>query len=66
MNEEDIQRATKAFEQQLRDWNKEQAQAKNGYEYEAGFDRFITGFTQDLFQSSLGKRGASRNSKKKF
>jgi hypothetical protein len=65
MNEEGIQRATQEFEQQLRAWNKAQAQARNGYEDEAGFDKFIPGFSQELFQSSMGKRGASRNSKKK-
>jgi len=65
MNETEIQKATQAFEQQFREWNKEQAQVKNGYEYEAGFDKFITGFSQELFQASLGKQPVSRNRKKK-
>lgn len=65
MSEEEIQESIKEFESQLRKWNQEQAQAKNGYEYEAGFDRFITGYSKELFQSSMGKRGKSRNSKKK-
>lgn len=64
MSEEEIQRSVQAYEFQLREWNQEQAWAKNAYEYEAGFDSFITGFSQELFQASMGERAASCNSKK--
>lgn len=65
MSEEEIQQSIKKFESHLRAWNQEQSQVKNGYEYEAGFDKFITGYSKELFQASMGKRGKSRNSKKK-
>lgn len=65
MSEEEIQQSIKEFESQLRKWDQEQSQAKNAYEYEEGFDKFVTGYSKELFQTSMGKRGASRNSKKK-
>jgi len=45
MSESEIQSASKAFEEQLRAWNQEQKQSRNGYEYEAGFGKFMTGFS---------------------
>jgi hypothetical protein len=61
----DIDKATKIFQENYKQWLGDPNRNKNGYEYERSFVEQMQKMEKELFQDSIGEIPSNKNVKKK-
>ena len=61
----DLEKATKIFQQNYKQWLNNPDRYNNGYEYEQSFVEQMQKMEKELFLDSVGERPTNRNLKKK-
>jgi hypothetical protein len=61
----ELEKATKIFQENYRQWLNNANRNNNGYEYERSFVDQMQKMEKELFQDSMGELSTNRNLKKK-